>query len=410
MHEVGHTLGLRHNFKGSTVLKAEQLHDKALVAKEGLVGSVMDYNPANIAPKGTKQGYYFTPTLGAYDYWAIEYAYTPNGGDEELAKVASRVADPKLTYGTDEDLMGTNDPLVNQWDMGADPLRFAQDRAKLAADLLPLVADKVVDKGEGYQRARAAFSQLLTVYGDAAYTATRFVGGSEMHRDHKDDPNARDSFVPTGPAKQREALAFLKEQILTDKPFDFPPELLRKLGADRWVHWGNTRTLQATEFPVVDRALAIHQTVLDELLGGSTLSNVQNSARLQKAEDKPLQIAEIFRCLSDASFADLPTADGKAGGAKSSVIRRNLQREYVARLSAIVLGKPTGSPLLLAFGGGGPVPPDAKSLARLHLKEADKRIGEALTTEKDDTVKAHLDELKEQIEKVLKANVTSDGP
>lgn len=410
MHEVGHTLGLRHNFKASTVLKAEQLHDTSITGKQGLVGSVMDYNPANIAPKGTKQGHYFTPTLGAYDYWAIDYAYNPNGNDDDLAKVASKVADPKLIYATDEDLMGTNDPLVNQWDMGADPLQFAKDRAKLASELIPVVADKMVEKGEGYQRARAAFGTLFNVYGDSAYTATRFVGGSSFHRDHKDDPNARDAFVPVSPAKQREALTFLKESILTDKPFDFPPELLRKLGADRWVHWGNTRTMQATEFPVVERALGIHQTVLDELLSGGTLSNVQNSARLLKGDDKPLQIAEIFRALSDASFADLPGTDGKASGTKSSVIRRNLQREYVARLSGVVLGKPTGSGLFLLFGGGGNMPPDAKSLARLHLKEAHKRIHEAQKGEKDDTVNAHLEEMKEQIEKVLKANVTSDGP
>jgi hypothetical protein len=410
MHEVGHTLGLRHNFKASTVLKAEQLHDTAITSKQGLVGSVMDYNPANIAPKGTKQGHYFTPTLGAYDYWAIDYAYNPNGSDDDLGKVASKVADPKHIFATDEDLMGTNDPLVNQWDMGADPLQFAKDRAKLAGELIPVVAEKLVDKGEGYQRARAAFATLLSVYGDSAYTATRFVGGSSFHRDHKDDPNARDAFVPTAPAKQREALAFLKESILTDKPFDFPPELLRKLGADRWVHWGNTRTMQATEFPVVDRALGIHQTVLDELLSGGTLSTVQNSARLQKADDKPLQIAEIFRAISDASFADLPGPEGRVATAKSSVIRRNLQREYVARLSGIVLGKPTGSGLFLLFGGGGSVPPDAKSLARMHLKEAAKRIDEGLKAEKDDTAKAHLDEMKEQIEKVLKATVTSEGP
>lgn len=410
MHEVGHTLGLRHNFKASTVLKADQLHDTTITGKQGLVGSVMDYNPANIAPKGTKQGHYFTPTLGAYDYWAIEYAYTPNGSDDDLAKVAGKVADPKLIYATDEDLMGTNDPLVNQWDMGADPLQFAKDRAKLAGELIPTVAERMVSKGEGYQRARAAFGTLFNVYGDSAYTATRFVGGSSFHRDHKDDPNARDAFVPVPPAKQREALAFLKESILTDKPFDISPDLLRKLGADRWVHWGNTRSMQATEFPVVDRALGIHQTVLDELLSGGTLSNVQNSARLLKADDKPLQIAEIFRALSDACFADLPGTDGKASAMKSSVIRRNMQREYVGRLSGIVLGKPVGSGLFLLFGGGGSIPPDAKSLARLHLKEAAKRIDEGLKAEKDDTAKAHLDEMREQIEKVLKANVTSDGP
>ena len=410
MHEVGHTLGLRHNFKASTVLKNEQLHDTAVTGKQGLVGSVMDYNPANIAAKGSKQGHYFSPTLGAYDFWAIEYAYTPNGSPEQLAKIASRAAEPGLVYGTDEDLMGTNDPLVNQWDLGSDPLKFAMDRAKLAQDLIPNLAERVTEKGEGYQRARAAFTVLLRQYGNAAFIASKYVGGTAMNRDHKADPNARDPFVPTPADKQREAMKFLREQILTDKPFDFPPELLRKLGADRWVHWGNERSMQAVEFPVNDRALAIHRTVLNELLDGGTLSAVQNTSKMAANDEKPVQVAEVFRMLSDASFADLPS-EGKASAVKSSVIRRNLQREYVRKLSNIVLGKSGGgNPFAFLMGGGGSnsVPADAKSLARLHLKETGKRIDAALKDEKDDTAKAHLDELKEQIGKVLGANLTAN--
>ena len=406
MHEVGHTLGLRHNFKASTVLKNSELHDTAITSKQGLGGSVMDYNPANIAPKGTKQGHYFSPTLGAYDYWAIEYAYKPGASDEDLAEVASQVADPKLIYGTDEDLLGTSDPLINQWDLGADPLQFAKDRVKLAQDLLPGLAERVVDKGEGYQRARSAFGILLNQYGDGAYIAAKHVGGSAVHRDHKGDANARDPFVPTAATKQREALTFLKEQILTDKPFNFSPELLRKLGADRWVHWGNERAMRAAEFPLTDRVLNIHRVVLSELLDAGTLRAVQDSALTAAKEEKPLQIADIFRTLSDSTFSDLPT-DGKASEVKSSVIRRNLQREYVSRLGNIALGK-RGSGSFL-FSGGGAVPPDAKALARLHLKEAAKRIEEGLKSEKDDTVKAHLEDLKEQIGKVLSASMTTDG-
>src|SRR5262249_13309088 len=80
MHEVGHSLGLRHNSKASTMLNAEQLHDTAVTRTKGLVGSVMDYCPINIAPKGQKQGDYYPTTLGPYDYWAIEYAYKPVDG------------------------------------------------------------------------------------------------------------------------------------------------------------------------------------------------------------------------------------------------------------------------------------------------------------------------------------------
>ncbi|MBI4469176.1 MAG: zinc-dependent metalloprotease [Acidobacteria bacterium] len=70
-HEVGHTLGLRHNFRASTIHTFEQLQDTAITARDGLTGSVMDYIPTNIAAKGEKQGEYHQTTLGPYDYWAI---------------------------------------------------------------------------------------------------------------------------------------------------------------------------------------------------------------------------------------------------------------------------------------------------------------------------------------------------
>ena len=220
MHEVGHTLGLRHNFKASTMLKNEQLHDTTITRKQGLVGSVMDYSPINLAPKGVKQGDYFTTTLGPYDYLAIEYAYRPLAGGTEgehdaLRAIAKTAAKAGIDYATDEDL-SSSDPKVNMWDLGADPLRFAQDRMALAEQLFIDLADKASSPGEGYQRVRQAFSMLLNQYGNAAYLAAGYVGGEYYHRDHRNDPQARDPLVPVEWARQREALKFLQERILAD--------------------------------------------------------------------------------------------------------------------------------------------------------------------------------------------------
>ena len=77
MHELGHTLGLRHNFQASTMLTLEELNDPAKTASTGLAASVMDYLPINFVPKGQRQGDYFSTTIGPYDYWAIEYGYKP---------------------------------------------------------------------------------------------------------------------------------------------------------------------------------------------------------------------------------------------------------------------------------------------------------------------------------------------
>ena len=117
-----------------------------------LVGSVMDYAPINIAPKGVKQGDYFSTTLGPYDYWAIEYAYASIDGDEAsgLKKIASRAAEADLTFATDEDSSENDDPYVNVWDLGTDPCKFAEDR------IAPVVMLTAFSQRELIDRARDA--------------------------------------------------------------------------------------------------------------------------------------------------------------------------------------------------------------------------------------------------------------
>jgi hypothetical protein len=146
MHEVGHSLGLRHNFRASTMLDQDELHDTSITRKKGLIGSVMDYAPVNIARKGEKQGDYATTTIGPYDYWAIEYAYKPISGNEkeELKKIAARSPEPGLDFATDEDLYDSFDPRVNVYDLGSNSLEFAKHRIALAGDVLEDMDDKLV--------------------------------------------------------------------------------------------------------------------------------------------------------------------------------------------------------------------------------------------------------------------------
>jgi hypothetical protein len=164
MHEVGHTLGLRHNFKGSTFYSLKDLNDKEKTHENGTVASVMDYSPPNIVPKGSRQGDYYSDTIGLYDVWAIQYGYTAQTGGTEgelaaLKKIASRCAEPGLDYATDEDTRGIDpDPLTNRFDLGSDPLAYAQARTKMISDLIPQVITKVTKDGDGYQRSRQAFS------------------------------------------------------------------------------------------------------------------------------------------------------------------------------------------------------------------------------------------------------------
>src|SRR6185312_2547553 len=139
MHEVGHTLGLRHNFRASTVYSEDELSDAAFTATHGISGSVMEYNPWNLAANGERQGEYTMSTLGPYDYWAIEYAYEPLDPAHEkqaLEKIAARSSEPWLAYSTDEDVsFFAVDPAVNQLDLGSDPLAYAKKRLALVREL-----------------------------------------------------------------------------------------------------------------------------------------------------------------------------------------------------------------------------------------------------------------------------------
>ncbi len=416
MHEVGHTLGLRHNFKASTMLTAAQLHDTKITRERGLVGSVMDYSPVNLAPKGVKQGDYFSTTLGPYDYWAIEYAYKPNASDDELKKIAAKGAStPGLDYGTDEDTFLTADPLTNRFDLGDDVLAYARARMLTTEELLKTLAARAVDDGEGHQRARVAFTMLLAQYGNGAYLMSKYVGGEYAHRDHRGDAKARDPLVPVDPAKQREALKFLQEHVFTDKPFDFPPDLLRKLAVERWLHWGSDYA--STDFPIYDRVLGIQRLALNQLLSAQTLQRIQaNGLKVDKGA-RPVTVAEVFRSTTDAIWADVPVAAGKDKALASSTLRRNLQREHLKKLTALVLGDKPQTGFFMMFGPemfegrSSAVPPDARSLARYHLREIGKRIDTALANHAangDETLAAHLEECKERIAKVLAASMQTN--
>lgn len=415
MHEVGHSLGLRHNFKASTMLSLDEINDTEITREKGLVGSVMDYSPLNISRKGEKQGDYATTTIGPYDYWAIEYAYKPISGNEAkgLKEIASRSPEGDLTYATDEDLYGSNDPLVNVYDLGDDPLAYAIDRVELAAELLDGIEDKVVRDGESWARLRRAFSVLVSQYGNAAYTASSYVGGQSISRDAKGSEEGKDPITPVSGAKQREALQFVVDEILGDEAFNFSPALLRRLTSEHWYHWGSRLSSGSTDVNVYDRVLRIQQIALRHCFNAAVLKRLQNQQlMLDESDDEPLRISEVFRTLTDSVWSELTDAEEKL---ECSVIRRNLQRDHLSRLNGLVLGSgrnPFGDLFGYAvFSSSSSHPADARSLARAHLVEIQGRITAVLEKdglEIDESTRAHLEESNDMIEKVLDAELASN--
>jgi hypothetical protein len=235
MHEVGHTLGLRHNFKASAWRSLSEINKKDGPAD--LSGSVMDYNPTNIksVEKDAVQGNYAMTTLGPYDYWAIEYGYTME--DAKLGEIAAKLATPGNDYGTDEDAWSP-DPSIRRWDLGNDPLVFAKERIGLANRIMENIMKRALKKGEGFQNFKAIFQMSLFEQAISALRTLDLVGGEQVNRDHFEDPNGRDPLVVLGGAKQREALQFASKQLLHPDAYSFKSEVLTKLAPANWMHWG----------------------------------------------------------------------------------------------------------------------------------------------------------------------------
>ena len=211
----------------------------------------------------------------------------------------------------------------------------------------------------------------------------------------------------------------LVDHILSDKAFHFSPALLRKLITESWQD-SRYYSFGGNDYPIYRAILNLQEIVLDQCLDSGVLQRIQNQEMQSDAGTNPLKIAEIFRSLSDGIFTELSRPEGGSTPTTISTIRRNLQREYIKRLSNMVLG-PKNDPYMgysyryiIFFGDSmGSAPPDAKNLARLHLDEIGQKIDKIVgqkDVKLDDTTLAHLKEIRHRIDKVLKANLNANEP
>lgn len=406
MHEVGHTLGLRHNFKASTWMSLKDMNDPEKT-KNGMVASVMDYNPVNIVPKGWQQGDYYAKTIGPYDVWAIQYGYTSlsggTGGEvKELDKIASRSGEPGLAFTTDEDTIGVDpDPLSNRFDLGDDLVEYAKTREQLMQELMPGLVDRVTKEGDDYMLARRAFNVLFAQYGQSMSFASRYVGGMYTSRSHKGDKEGKSPIEVIDPEKQREVLTMLEEQVFSDKPFRFPPEMYNFLGPSRWNHWGTSPTTRK-DFPVHDMIAMWQSRILDQLLSPVTLARIYDTEVKVPADQDAFTTAELIERLTKSIFSEVEhVKKGDFSNRQPAInsVRRNLQRIYLHRLGE------------MAMGNGG-APEDCQTIAFAELTSLDSRINNLLNSKVklDSYSKAHLVESSSRIKKVLDARLTLPRP
>ena len=407
MHEVGHTLGLRHNFKASTLYSIEELQDTEKTGKTGVGASVMDYNPVNIVPEGMKQGDYYSTTIGPYDYWAIEYGYKILEDEKKgLAKIASRSGERELAYSTDEDTRGIDpDPHSRRFDMSDDLIKYARQQAKLVAEALPKVVDDMVEEGEGYEKARQAFGLLMMTHGRVMFDASRYIGGVHVSRSHKGDKDAPVPFEIVDVAQQRAALELIEEQVFSDKPFAVPPAIYNHMASSKWSHWG-TRINNRPDFPVHEAILLWQQRILDRILASLTLNRIHDSESKIPAEEDAFTVAELFERLTGSIFSEVDSfKPGKYTNRQPmiSVTRRNLQRAYLERVTEIAMGRYYISKLARREAIIDIAPQDCQTLAFAELQDLKKKIDELLEDEPelDRYTMAHLRETSSRIQKAI---------
>jgi hypothetical protein len=411
MHEVGHTLGLRHNFKASSWLTIDEINDPERSQDLAIASSVMDYLPLNIMPKGEHQGSYFMPTIGPYDYLAIEYGYKPfSGGTEgeakELQKIAARQAEKGMHYATDEDArMAYNpDPLSQIRDLGSNPMDFAKVNARLYEQLLPGLLDRAIRDGDNYADVRFYFNVLLSQRMNSIGFVAKNVGGLYVNRDRKGDPGNRPPIQPVDAALQRESLQFVCEQIFAVDSFDIPAELYNRMGTNRWSDWGSS--VGRPDFSLRSQLLSWQLSILTSLLDTSTLGRIDDTEmRVPEGEDV-LTIAELLDTLTAAIFKELASmreGEFTAQNPAISTLRRSLQEKYYLLLADYASGD------LALFVS---VPDSCQPLSRMQLRTLQSQMDAVLTGEAkiDAASRAHLQNLHERINKLLNAEMIRRTP
>jgi len=402
-HEVGHTLGLRHNFRASTAYTAEQLSDPEFTKRNGVVASVMDYAPFNIPVKGQPKADYVNPGLGPYDYWAIEYGYKPLDGirdRQELEKIAARGSkEPWLAYATDEDSMiggspAGMDPTVNVWDLSNNPLAYYRKRLDLSRELWDRLQAKQLNPGDTYDSLRRSFLAGFQQLNRGLTPATKYIGGVVQVRDRAG--SGRLPFEPIPAKEQREALKILSDGMLSVDSFKFRPEFLASLPHSRLDYFDQmSHGMAVPNQPMLSpqqMVLGMQRSVLDQVMNEATATRVLDAQQLVENPKDAFQLSELYDALQNSIWSELKS------GRDISPMRRNLQREHLRRVVAILL-RPTNG-----------MPADARSLMRLDAQELAVQIKAAMRKPNlSKETKAHLAESLGTLDDAMKAPLIRMG-
>ncbi len=374
-HEVGHTLGLLHNFGSSSTTPVEKLRDKAWVEAHGHTPSIMDYARFNYVAQPedsiTESGLF--PRIGDYDLWAIEWGYrlVPGAVSAKAETpllnkwVIDKLRDQRYWFGAQGE---PDDPRAQNEDLGDDAMLAGGYGIKNLKRILPHLQQWTKEESAGYENLRGMYDQLVAQFFQYILHVTRNIGGRYENLKTVEQPGA--VYQPVPAATQRRAMDFLDRELFTT-----PGWLL-----DRQV-------MQLTDMRAAKVVLNLQESTLRFILNGRVFANLLDAA---EGSADPYTITELFAGLQKAIWRELGTKK------PIDVYRRNLQKAYVQALDQLINPKGGDNRAVDAF-----LQSDAASVIRAQLLDLRGSIRAALPFETDPMSKYHLQDILERIDRAL---------
>jgi hypothetical protein len=329
LHEVGHTLGLNHNFKGSTLLTNEELNNKDIVAERGVCSSVMEYPAINITKDTNNQGLFFDIKPGFYDVWAIQYGYSEfNSNDEEkteLSLILSRSTERELAFANDAlDMRSAGkgtDPNAMIYDLSSDQLEHSEDKIKMISDILENLQEKYTKENDTYEELYRSYRTLVYSYYQALNIVSRQIGGVMVDLAHIGQKSSNKPFVSVDKAKQKEAMRIIAEYGFSNKML-LQQDLIPYLQKQR-------RGFNVSNDPSIhQRILSYQNSLLNHLLHPRVLTRITNSNLYGNDYTLPYYMIDLRNAIFESDL-----------NKNISTIRQNLQTSYVNRLISIIKSK-----------------------------------------------------------------------
>lgn len=383
-HEVGHTLGLPHNFGSSYAVPVDSLRSPTYTDNHGTAPSIMDYARFNYVAQPGDGVTNFFPRVGEYDIWAIKWAYTWFGDTpiEEQERIlhqwtTERADDPRYFYGSQTS--NPIDPRSNREDLGDDAMKASYYGLKNLEVITDNLIDWIGKEGEEFAELSELYEQVLVQWSRYMGHVTPYVGG--VYETDKTFDQEGAVYEPVEAYRQREAMKFLAEYAFSDPTWAKNSEILSRINQAEFVDGYRQRQV----------------SVLNNLLDPSRL------ARLIEYQYREADTYSPFEFLDDLRgtiFSNL------GSNSTLSVYQRNLQRAYVERMEYLMTEElPNISAQFRRFLGMTQVnvsQSDIRPMVREQLETLQTEVRRS--NSRDRATRIHLADLDQRIENILNPN------